>query len=91
MKPVSQVVPSAIATLLRESPLSPGKVEFAWKTAVGPATGRVTVVRLEAGVLFVDARTPAWAREVTRSSTVILSRMRTLLGDGVVKQIIVRK
>lgn len=91
MKPVGQLVPRAIEMLLREGPLSPGKVEFAWKVAVGPSMDRVTAVKFSEGVLLVDAKTPAWAREITRSSAVIHSRLQALLGDGVVHQIVVRK
>jgi predicted nucleic acid-binding Zn ribbon protein len=90
MKPVSQVVPEAIAALLRETPLSPGKVEFAWKATVGPAMERVTKVRFENGVLFVQAQTPAWAREVRRGSSLIRKRLEALLGLEVVQRIVVQ-
>ena len=74
-------MPRVIAELLRGSPMSPGKVEFAWKAAVGPADGsRHVPVRLEGRTLLVDANTAAWGREVTRSSRLILRRMQTLLG-----------
>ena len=84
MKPISQAVPGAITELLRQAPLSPGKVEFAWQAAVGPALQRVTTVRLEEGTLLVNAATRQWAREVSRSVHLILPRMRTLLGHDVV-------
>jgi hypothetical protein len=88
--PIANAVPGAVAALLRSSPLSPGKVEFAWKAAVGPAIQRVTAVKFESGVLFVDATSAPWAREVSRSSGMILSRMQALLGAGVIKEIVVR-
>ena len=90
MLPLASAVPGAVADLLRRSPLSPGKVAFAWRTAVGPALERVTAVRLEGGVLIVDARTPEWAREVSRSSRIILGRLQTLLGATAVVRIDVR-
>jgi hypothetical protein len=90
MKPVSQLVPGAIATLLRQGPLSPAKIDFAWKTAVGPAMARVTAVKLDGSVLWVEAETNAWAREVTRSSGVIASRLDRLLGKDVIRRIVVR-
>jgi hypothetical protein len=91
MKPVSQVVPHAIALLLREGPISPGKIDFAWKTTVGPAMARMTAVKLDAGVLVVEAKTLAWGNEVSRSSGVVLARLQSLLGDGVIHRILVRK
>jgi hypothetical protein len=90
MQPIAHAIPRAIAELLKNAPLSPGKVEFAWKTIVGPAMERGTSVRLEGHKLLVEARTGAWAREVSRSSHVILRRMELLLGPDVVQELIVR-
>ncbi len=83
-------MPGALATLLRDAPLSPGKVAFAWRAAVGPALERVTSVRLDGRTLIVDATTAQWAREVSRSVTVILPRLQTLLGAEAVTGISVR-
>jgi hypothetical protein len=90
MRAISQIVPTALMELLRTTPLSPGKVTFAWKAAVGPALDRATAVKLEAGTLIVETTAPEWAREVKRSSGVIMSRLKTLLGDGTVQRIEVR-
>ena len=90
MQPLAQAIPRALGQLLRGSPLSPGKVEFAWKAAVGPAMDRVTSVRLDGHVLLVEARTPQWAHEVARSSGIILKRMQALLGDAVIRELTVR-
>jgi predicted nucleic acid-binding Zn ribbon protein len=90
MLPIHHVIPRAVAELLRGAPLSPGKVDFAWKAAVGAAMQRVTSVRLEGGVLLVDAQGPQWTREVARSSRVILKRMQALLGDEVIREVRVR-
>lgn len=91
MQSLAHAVPGALAELLRAAPLSPGKVAFAWDAAVGPAAQRATAVRLEGSVLLVDASTTAWAREIARSSAVILTRLQTLLGAGVVTRIEVRR
>lgn len=91
MQPISCAVPGALAELLRSAPLSAGKVEFAWKAAVGPALQRATAVRLEAGRLLVDATTAQWARAVSRSSHIILPRLQSLLGKDVVQHIDVRQ
>jgi hypothetical protein len=90
VKAIGAVVPGALAALLRDAPLSAGKVAFAWNAAVGPAVQRATSVHLEKGVLMVDASSPQWAREVLRSTPIILRRMRQLLGDETVASISVR-
>jgi hypothetical protein len=90
MHSLAHVIPSGVALLLRGAPLSAGKVDFAWKTAVGPAMQRGASVRLEAGTLVVDAGDRHWAREITRSAHLILPRLQLLLGPDVVKGISVR-
>jgi hypothetical protein len=90
MDPIGAAVPGAIVALLRDAPMSAGKVTFAWNAAVGPAVQRATAVHLERGVLMVDASSPEWAREVLRSTPIILRRMRQLLGEQTVASITVR-
>ena len=90
MRPLSHVVPAALMELLRTAPLSDGKVNFAWKTIVGPALDRATDVRLVAGILIVETAGPQWTHEIRRSSSVILTRLKTLLGDQTVQSIQVR-
>ena len=91
MRPLSSALPGALAELLRGAPLSPGKVAFAWRAAVGPALERETSVRLEGSTLIVDAATRQWASEVRRASSTILRRMDTLLGPDTVKELQVRE
>src|SRR5262245_21093557 len=91
VKPISQAVPGALIDLLQTTPLSNGKVEFAWKAAVGPAMERATYVKLEGTELLVDAATVQWGREIARSSRVILSRLQGLLGEEAVTKITVRR
>jgi hypothetical protein len=90
MRPLIHAVPGALAMLLRDAPLSPGKVAFAWRAAVGPALERVTSARLEGRTLIVEAATAQWGREVSRSVHVILPRLQTLLGAGAVTGISIR-
>ena len=89
-EPLAQAVPNAIRTLLRNTPMSPGKMQFAWKVAVGAAMDRGTFVRLEGATLLVEAKTAAWAKEVSRSSRIILNRLQTLLGPEVITELTVR-
>jgi hypothetical protein len=88
--PISRAVPGALADLLSASPLSPGKVSFAWATAVGPALARVTTARLEGTRVVVDAANAHWAKEVVRARTLILPRLQRFLGSETVTSIEVR-
>jgi len=91
MRPLQHAIPGALLTLLRDIPLSDGKVGFAWRAAVGPAVGRATHVKLEGNVLLVDTISAEWTREVSRSSPVILKRLKELLGADTVARIEVRR
>jgi predicted nucleic acid-binding Zn ribbon protein len=91
MRPLHDGMPGALIELLRGSPLSDGKVTFAWKAAVGPAIERVTHVKLERRVLLVETPSAQWSKEVMRSSPVILKRLQSLLGTDIVERIEVRR
>jgi hypothetical protein len=81
MRSIGSVVPAALVHLLRAAPLSDGKVSFAWRTAVGPAIGRATSVKLEQGVLTVEVASDEWKRAVAQASPMIVARLRAFLGD----------
>lgn len=85
--PVQQVLPEALAVVLRKAPLTPEKIAFAWRTAVGPAVDRVTTIELKGRVLHVQAKDAAWQREVERSAAIIRIRLEALLGAAVVRGI----
>jgi hypothetical protein len=89
--PVNLVMPEALAAVLRHAPLTPEKVAFSWRTAVGAAVDKVTTIELRDGVLRVRARDASWQREVERSAALIRSRLDALLGPGVVRYIDVAK
>jgi predicted nucleic acid-binding Zn ribbon protein len=90
MKRLTHAIPGALVELLRGAALSDGKVTFAWNAAVGPALERVTTVKLERGVLIVDAASAQWSREIQRSSGVIVTRLQALLGKDTVIRLEVR-
>jgi predicted nucleic acid-binding Zn ribbon protein len=90
MRRIIHAIPGALMELLRGTPLSDGKVTFAWNAAVGPALERVTTVKLERGVLIIDAASAQWSREIQRSSPVILARLQSLLGKDTVRKLEVR-
>jgi hypothetical protein len=85
--PVQQVLPDALAEVLRKAPLTPEKVAFAWRVAVGAAVDRVTTIELKGRVLHVKVKDAAWQREVERSAALIRTRMDALLGAAVVRGI----
>jgi predicted nucleic acid-binding Zn ribbon protein len=88
MEPLHQFLPAAVASLVRDVPLSPGKLAFAWRAAVGPAIDRATGVSLGAdGVLEVRVADQHWRREVKRSAPVVLERLAGMLGAGTVKRL----
>ena len=90
MLPVRQVMPDAVAEIIRKAPLTPEKVAFAWRSVVGPAINHATSVEWNNGVLRVKAKDAAWQREVERSAALIRSRLDGLLGERVVRYIEVR-
>lgn len=91
MIPVRQVVPDAVAEIIRKAPLTPEKVAFAWRSVVGPAITQATTVSWgDDGVLRVKTKDAAWQREVERSAALIRSRLETLLGEQVVRYIDVK-
>jgi hypothetical protein len=90
MVPVHQVIPAALVEVLRKAPLTPEKVAFAWRAAVGPAINKVTTIELRGRALHVRAKDASWQREVERSLGIVRSRMEALLGRGVVGDIQVK-
>ncbi|MBI3050322.1 MAG: DUF721 domain-containing protein [Acidobacteria bacterium] len=87
MIPVQQVVPEAVARVVRNAPLTPEKVAFAWRTAVGPAVDRATMVELRESVLYVRAKDAAWRREVERSAALIRNRLQAVLGADTIRRL----
>ena len=77
-------MPDALASILRKAPLTPEKVAFAWRAAVGPVVDKATSIELRNTVLRVAARDRTWKREVERSAAIIRARLDALLGEGVV-------
>jgi hypothetical protein len=86
MEPVQSLMSSAVARLVRPAPLSPEKVAFAWRAAVGPAVSRVTRVRLGGllGLLEVIVDDDRFGDELARSTPLVLNRLQELLGADTV-------
>ncbi|MBI1874789.1 MAG: DUF721 domain-containing protein [Acidobacteria bacterium] len=81
---------SALGSLLKAGPLSPGKLQFAWRLSVGPAIDRVSRVALGPdGSVVVMVSDPRWKKEIGRSRETIRQRLAELLGKDAVKRITV--
>jgi hypothetical protein len=81
---VQRVLPGALIELVRRQPISAAKVDFAWRTSVGPAIARASHVALDgAGVLTVTMHDQRWRREIEHSLPLVRTRLERLLGDAV--------
>jgi hypothetical protein len=87
VKSLTTVSDSVLPALLARVPLTPEKIDFSWRLAVGPQVYRACTVALTSGTLAVSVTDGAWAREIERSIDVILSRMQRLLGHDAVRRI----
>jgi hypothetical protein len=87
--PLQQFLPAALASALRRAPLTPDKVAFAWRSAVGAAVDRASAIELRGATLVVTVKSNEWRQEITRSSALIRSRLALVLGEGVVTRIAV--
>lgn len=90
MERAQDLLAGVLPRLLRRAPLTPEKVQFAWRTAVGPQVARATRVVLQDRQLVVTADDPRWTREVQRASHLILPKLRALLGDEHINGLAVR-
>lgn len=91
LEAVHTVVPRALAELFRRGPMSQGKLEVAWRVAVGDALARVSKVRLQPdGSVEVLAADQRWQRELKRSTSLIEVRLSNLLGPAVVTHVVVK-
>ena len=81
---VQNVLPGVLIELVRRQPTSPAKVDFAWRTSVGPAIARASQVALsDAGVLTVTVDDARWRKEVEHALPLVRARLARLLGDAV--------
>ena len=89
MEPASRLLSRVLPSLLAHAPLTPEKIEFAWRTVVGPAMARATRVQLlESGTLLVRVEDANWRRAVEGAFPLILPRLKPLVGDSVVRRLV---
>jgi predicted nucleic acid-binding Zn ribbon protein len=91
MDSLHTVLPRALLHLFQQGPMSQGKLEAAWRVAVGDAISRVSTVHLQAdGSVEVRAADQRWQRELRRSSHHILSKLNALLGAQAIDKLHVK-
>jgi predicted nucleic acid-binding Zn ribbon protein len=91
MDSLNSLVPRALTELLRNGPLSQGKLDLAWRVAVGEALSRVSTAHLQPeGVVEVTPSDQRWQTELKRSSPTILHRLNRLLGTDAVRRLVVK-
>jgi hypothetical protein len=72
MDALHTLVPRALTELFRHGPMSQGKLEVAWRVAVGDALCRVSAVTLQPdGSVEVRPSDQRWQKELRRSSPMI--------------------
>lgn len=87
MDQATRVLPRVLAAAIRQAPLTPEKVTFAWRQSGGAAIARATTATLSDGVLAVTCADPQWAREVHRIRHELLRQLELWLGPEVVTRI----
>ena len=87
MDHASRVLPAVLAAAIRQAPLTPEKIAFAWRQTGGATIARATTVALTGGVLTVTCLDPQWAREVHRIRHELLRQLERWLGPDVVTRI----
>ena len=88
MDSLQTVLPRALIELFKQGPMSQGKLEAAWRVAVGDALARVATPHLCAdGSVEVRTADQRWLRELKRSSGVILNKLNGLLGPQAISRL----
>jgi hypothetical protein len=84
-------LPAVLSDILRSQPVTPAKVDFAWRRAAGPALARIATLALGVdGTLHVEVETKQWKRELDRAAPLLLARLEPILGPQTVRRLDVR-
>ena len=91
MQSVRDTATSVLRTLLHDQPTTAAKVAFAWNIAAGATLSRAAECTWsDDGTLVIQARDANWRREIQRARPMIAERMQYLLGQDVVRTIVIR-
>jgi hypothetical protein len=88
MDRAGRLLPAALEVLVRAQPMSRGKLGFVWRIAVGAAIAGATEVHLGPDRALRVRGPKPWLDEIERSKSVVLARLRHLLGAGVVQTLV---
>ena len=89
---IGDIIAPAVERIAGKSVMSEAKLRKVWAEAVGEQVAvHATVRRLRGSVLEVGVTSDAWATELTYLSAAVIERLNTLLGAGVVTQIVVQR
>ena len=84
MVPMQQIVPGAIVRLIAAQPHSAGKVEAAWRLAVGAGLARLSRASRDAnGVLWGTVNDQHVTRALESHRPLSEQRLRAMLGERV--------
>ena len=76
--------------VLRRQPASDAKVAAAWRLAAGATLARAATPRWrDDGTVALEVPDAGWRREVRRARPVLLERLASLLGDDVVRRLVI--
>ncbi len=90
MESLQQTAARVFGPLLRNQPLSPGKVALAWSVAAGPALGRHgRTIWTGDGILRLAPDDPVWRAELERARPIVAERLKQLLGPDAVQRIVI--
>lgn len=87
MRSIQTLAGGVLAQIVRRQASSPGRTQFAWQLAVGPALARTTSVELEGTTLTVRSTDPRWLKEIDRARATILPKLQQLLGEDEVTKL----
>ncbi len=90
MESIGHTGARTLGSLLAGQPTTDAKVAFAWQIAAGPALSRAATLSWSSdGTLRVRATSAAWRQEIRRARPMITERLGHLLGQGVVKRMVI--
>jgi Dna[CI] antecedent, DciA len=86
VRALQHALPGVLIEIVRRQPVTAAKVDFAWRTAVGPTMARAARVALDAeGTLLIEPSDAYWRHEIEQSLSTVRARLDTLLGDAIVR------
>ncbi len=90
-KPISSIINQVIEKISRSDKKSPLKIEAAWRKSVNEKIAKHTLpVSFRSGRLVVNVDNAVWLYQMGFLKEDILSKLRDVLGEGVIEDIYFR-